>query len=113
MTDPTPAPPTDTAEPGEPGEPAIETRHDEAAQRYEVLVDGQVVGFADHRDAGEGVWSFPHTVTEPAFEGRGLANRVVTAAMADVRERGLKVVPSCSYVAHWFEQHPDEQDLLA
>ena len=94
-------------------EPTIETRHDDAADRYEISVDGQVVGFADHRPGPDGVWVFLHTVTEPAFEGRGLASRLVTDAMADVRRRGLKVEPTCWFVARWFERHPDQADLLA
>lgn len=97
-------------DPADPDDP--ELRHDEERSRYEAVIDGQVVSYATHRPAADGTWSFPHTVTDPAFEGRGLAAQVVGFAMADARRRGLKVRADCSYVAHWFRAHPDQADLL-
>ncbi|MCF6736818.1 GNAT family N-acetyltransferase, partial [Blastococcus sp. KM273129] len=43
---------------------------DRAAGRFEVLVDGQVAGYAEYRRRGPSV-AFTHTVVEPEFEGRG------------------------------------------
>ncbi len=88
-------------------------RHDDAASRYELLVDGEVVAYADHRAVGEGVEVFPHTVTDPAHRGNGYAGILVQAAMDDVRARGARVVPQCWYVAQWLDQHPDYADLRA
>ena len=44
--------------------------------------------------------------------GRGLASRVVAAAMDHAEARGLKVVPSCWYVAGWMARHPEYETLL-
>ena len=43
-------------------------------QRYELVEDGRVLGFADYRPLpGDGlVLEFPHTVIDPAERGRGL-----------------------------------------
>jgi predicted GNAT family acetyltransferase len=53
-----------------------------------------------------------HTLVPRAFEGRGIAARLVDALIADAREQGFRVVPQCSYVAAQFRRHPDWADLL-
>lgn len=82
-----------------------------AEHQYELVTEG-AVAFAHYREEG-GAIVFDHTVVPKELEGRGIAGRLVKAAIADVRSRGLKVVPVCSFVAAWFERHPEEQDLLA
>lgn len=92
---------------------APSVRHDDTASRYELVVDGEVVAFADHHVRGEGVEVFDHTVTLPEHRGQGYAGLLVAGAMADVRARGAKVVPACWYVAQWLDAHPDHHDLRA
>ncbi len=94
-------------------DPQPTVRHDPDRQRYEVLLGDEVVGFAEHRTTADGVEAFPHTVVTPAHEGKGLAGVLVRHALDDVRRRGVKVVPSCWYVAGWIDRHPDYADLLA
>lgn len=95
----------------DPAEPTV--RHNRERQRYEVLLGDEVVGFADHRPFADGVEAFPHTVVEPPHEGKGLASLLVRGALDDVRARGVRVIPSCWYVARWIERHPDYRDLVA
>lgn len=92
-------------------EPTV--RHNAERQRYEILVDGDVAGFAEHQPFADGVEAFPHTVVQPEHEGKGLAATLVRAALDDVRARGVLVVPSCWYVARWIERHPEYRDLIA
>ncbi|HEU5150682.1 MAG TPA: GNAT family N-acetyltransferase [Iamia sp.] len=87
------------------------TDHDEAG-RYEVRVDGELAGFAD-RTVRDGLMVLPHTVVDRRFRGRGLAAELVRRALDDARAGGLKVVPSCWYVAQYIDEHPADQDLLA
>lgn len=68
-----------------------------AAQRYELVVDGQIA-FAEYRIDG-GRMIFPHTLVPEALEGRGVGTRLVKAALADARARGLEPVGQCSFVA--------------
>lgn len=82
------------------------------ASRFEVLVDGDVVGFADYVDLGDRV-ELPHTVVDRAMRGRGIAALLIERALDDVRASGRTVVPSCWYVAQFIESHPDYADLLA
>lgn len=53
-----------------------------------------------------------HTFVDSSLRGQGVAGKLVTAAVAEIRKSGLKVKPVCSYAAKWFEKHPDETDLL-
>ena len=51
-----------------------------ARSRYEIHVDGAVVGFATyHEDGGRRV--FPHTEVDDARQGQGLAGALVRAAL--------------------------------
>ena len=36
----------------------------------------------------------------------------MAAAARRFRQRELKVVPVCSYAVAWFQDHPEEADLL-
>ena len=51
-------------------------------------------------------YAFDHTEVGPPFEGRGLADRLVTAALDEVRSRGGSVLPYCPYVRAWLEPAP-------
>lgn len=65
--------------------------------RYEIFVDGQVVGFAEYH-RGQNRITFTHTEVAEEFSGRGLAEQLVKSALADAEQRGLAVVPLCPYV---------------
>ena len=78
--------------------------------RFEATVDGQLC-VADYR-LDIGVMTMFHTSVPRPLEGRGIASELVRAAMAQARTRGLKVRPTCSYVARWMQRHPDAYDLL-
>ena len=84
--------------------------HNAAAHRFEATVDGQLC-ICDYRRSGD-VAVFDHTVVAPALQGRGIAADLVVAGLAWAREQGLKVRPSCSYVAAYMQRHPETQDLL-
>lgn len=89
------------------GDPVTVTVRDNPTEsRFEVLDDDQVAGFAQYRINGQRI-SFTHTETDPTFSGRGLARTLVEHALAEVRERGLAVLPFCPYVRKQIAEHPD------
>lgn len=63
--------------------------------------------------SGDGPMVIDHTGVPPAFEGRGIASKLVNAAIADAREQGFKIRPVCSYVVAQFRRHKEWGDLLA
>lgn len=89
-----------------------EIRRNDAEQRYELLVDGELAGTADFRLEGETV-VLPHTVIDPSHRGQGLGAVLVKGALDDIRTAGRTVIPSCWYVREYIDGHPDQQDLLA
>ena len=80
--------------------------------RYELLVDGDVVGALHYRLRRDRV-SLVHTEVQPAFEGRGLAGRLVAGALEDIRARKLRVVPICPYARAYIQRHPEYADVVA
>lgn len=93
---------------------AVEVRHEPERSRWAAYVDGEEAGYADYvlvEDPPQVL--FPHTVTHPAYGGRGVASQVVGAALEHVRaEGGRQVVPQCWFVARHIEQHPELAGLL-
>ena len=53
-----------------------------------------------------------HTFVPPELRGRGIAQQLVEALVADARSLGFKVIPQCSYVEALFRRHPEWSDLL-
>ena len=89
-----------------------DVRRNDEHSRYELIVDGKVVGLADYRVDGDRV-IFPHTEVDPMMRGHGLGAELVQAALEDVRSSGRSIVPACWYVAQFIDEHPEYQSLLA
>jgi len=79
--------------------------------RYELVVDGQLAGSIRYRRQ-PGALALVHTEIEPAFEGRGLGKRLIGGALADIRSRGLHLVPVCLSVRAYLDRHPEDRDLV-
>jgi predicted GNAT family acetyltransferase len=91
---------------------STEVHHNERRSRYEISLDGRVVGFADYRAHGDTI-VFPHTEIEPSMRNQGLGAVLVRGALDDVRARGGTVVAQCWYVAEFIDGHSEYADLLA
>lgn len=89
----------------------VHVTHNALAHRFEAMVEG-LRSELDYQLTGNVVW-MTHTGVPRELEGRGIAAQLVVAALAWAREQGLKVKPSCSYVAAYMRRHPETQDLLA
>jgi uncharacterized protein len=85
--------------------------HDPDGRRFSVAADGQT-GYLEYERAGD-VMVITHTIVPPAIGGRGIAGRLVQAALAHARDTGLKVDPQCSYADAWMRRHPEFDGLRA
>lgn len=92
--------------------PDVEVTDQPQRLRYEITVDGERAGFTQYADH-HGVRTFVHTEIDDRFEGMGLASRLIHDALADVRARGMTIVPQCPFVRSYVERHPEVADLLA
>lgn len=60
-----------------------------------------------------GVRHAEHTFVPQSHRGKGVAEQLVKALVADARQQGFKIAPDCSYVARYFDRHKDLADLRA
>lgn len=81
-----------------------------ALHRFELTENGKIV-FANYRRAGN-VFTLPHVEADPALRGTGAAARLMEGIAALAREKGYRVIPTCSYARAWFRRHPAAGDVL-
>jgi predicted GNAT family acetyltransferase/glutaredoxin len=82
------------------------------ANRYELRLDGRLVGLAAYRRRN-GRLVFTHTEVADDLEGRGFGSKLAGEALDDARAQGLEVVPLCPFIAHYIRAHPAYEDLIA
>lgn len=80
-------------------------------QQYEISVDGTRAGVAAYVDRGD-QRVFHHTEIGSEFGGRGLATKLIAAALEDTRAAGKRIVPTCSFVAAYVDKHDEYRDLV-
>ncbi len=80
--------------------------------RFEVRIGDRVVGLASYH-VENGTMTLPHTEVDPSVGGRGIGSALVAGVLDAARERGLHVLPYCSFVRHYIQQHPETADLVA
>ena len=90
----------------------MEVRHLPAEKRFTAAVGGgeAVLGYDDSR---QGLIDLQHTVVPEEAQGQGLGGRLVAAAVQHARAKGLRIVPTCPFVQHWMQEHPEHAELLA
>jgi predicted GNAT family acetyltransferase len=81
------------------------------AERFEVLLDGAVVGFAEYRRTGSTV-DFTHTVVNPDQRGTGAGSALAAAALDASRDAGLDVLPYCSFIRGYIKEHREYLALV-
>ncbi|GAB38661.1 GNAT family N-acetyltransferase [Gordonia sputi] len=97
--------------------------HSAPQERYEaILTDPEsdprdepsehLVGYLDYVSEPYQV-ILTHTVILDAYSGRGYAGQLVRTVLDDIRSQGKQVVPVCSYVRHYIDEHPEYADLVA
>jgi uncharacterized protein len=79
--------------------------------RYELRLGETLAGSIEYATE-PGTIVLIHTEVDPAFEGRGLGARLVAGALDDIRSRGLRLVPVCSFVRSYLQRHREYEDLV-
>lgn len=87
--------------------------HAPQRHRYEVHVGGATAGFTQYRVLSDGaVLAFDHTEVGDGYSGMGLASKLVTFALDDVRAKGQRIRPYCPYVRAFIKRHREYADLI-
>lgn len=89
-----------------------DVRNNEQESRFETTVDGHLA-IAEYDLEEPNRIVFTHTEVPEELSGRGVAAAIVKFGLDHAREKNLKVVPQCAYVAAWVKRNPEYQDLLA
>jgi hypothetical protein len=85
-------------------------RDNAALERFELETDGHTAYLYYRLEPG--VITLVHTEVPPALGGRGVGSRLVAGALETIRQRWLKVVVKCPFVAAYMGKHPEFNDLL-
>jgi uncharacterized protein len=93
------------------GTAQVRVQNNPAELRYELIVDDHVAGEILYRVTPDAV-ALLHIEVSPSLEGRGFGAKLVSAALADIRDRGLRVVPICPFVRAYIRRHPEYDDLV-
>ena len=88
-----------------------EVADNQAKRRFE-LEEGGSTAFVTYVLDGDRM-TLAHTIVPLEVEGRGVGSRLVRGALDAARERGLSIVPQCSFVRGYIERHSEYQDLVA
>ncbi|WP_297798818.1 GNAT family N-acetyltransferase [uncultured Brevundimonas sp.] len=81
-------------------------RDNDKLSRYEIEVDGKLAYVEYNNVAGGRLVS--KTLVPPELEGRGIASRLAKHVLQDIRDKGLKILPTCTFFAAYIQKHPDE-----
>lgn len=80
-------------------------------KRYEISAGGVRAGLTAYVDtANQRI--FYHTEVDDKFAGRGLASKLIAAALDDTRAARKRIVAICPFVAAYVDKHSDYDDIL-
>ena len=83
----------------------------EAQSRFELRADGELVGWAEYRPAGDST-IVAHTEIDEGHEGEGLGSALVGEVLDRIRAGGKTVIPTCPFTAAYIRRHPEYVDLV-
>ncbi|MBA2739341.1 MAG: N-acetyltransferase [Nocardioidaceae bacterium] len=90
---------------------AVNVREAPERKRFEILVDGEVVGFAVYH-LEDGRAAIPHTEVDPAHGGQGLASELVHTVLEAARQHEHQVLPYCPFVSAYIRKHTEYIGLV-
>jgi uncharacterized protein len=83
--------------------------HNEAENRFEAWIDGQLAKLDYMMDGNTIVMT--HVGVHPDQRGKGVAGKVTQVALEYAKEKSLRVIPMCGYVAAYIRRNPQYADL--
>lgn len=89
----------------------LDIHHEPAAQRF-VARTGGVEAVLEYATVDARTLDYHHTFVPPALRGGGIASQLTEYALRYARDNGLKVRPTCPFVASYLERHPEFQSLV-
>jgi predicted GNAT family acetyltransferase len=88
----------------------LDVERNDDLSRYEGRVAGELVTVINYVRRDD-VLEITHTRTRLRWRGRGLAGKVTTAALEDLRDHGWRVHAICPYTVSFLDSHPEYADV--
>jgi len=86
-------------------------KNNKEESQFEIDVDGKLA-FIEYYTKDSKLF-LTHTEVPEALRGQGAAANLVDSTLKYARENGLTVVPLCSYVAYYVNNHPEWASVLS
>ena len=89
----------------------MDIRHDTEGNRFLLETEhGQAV--LRYARAGENELDFQSTVVPEPDRKAGIGERLVLHALEWAQDNGFEVIPSCPFVRHVLEEHPERRSVM-
>ena len=79
---------------------------------FHIDVDGKQEAKMTLVFAGDDKIIIDHTEVNPGNEGKGFGKKMLTKAVENAREKGIKIIPLCSFAKSVFDKVPEFSDVL-
>jgi len=83
--------------------------HNESENRFETWIDNQLSKL-DYMQDGDTI-VMTHVGVHPDQRGQGVAGKLTEVALGYAKEKSLRVIPMCSYIAAYIRKNPEYGEL--
>lgn len=87
-----------------------EIKHDRTNRQFTMTVGGAEASLS-YNELSSGDLDFYSTFVPPEGRGHGIAKKLVEAGVEYARSQNVKIKPTCSYVALYFDKHKELSEL--
>ena len=89
----------------------VEVKFEADANRA-AAYDGEKLVGQCHYSVIAGKWDMDHTEVDESYGGQGIARMLVQTVIEQAQQKGVKIIPTCSYVSKWMSKHLEYQNLM-
>lgn len=88
----------------------LEVTHNEAENRFETWIDGQLskLDYIEDKDT----FMITHVGVYPEHRGHSVAAKLTQAGLEYAKAKSLRVIPMCSYAAVYMRRNPQYLSLM-
>lgn len=91
----------------------MEIKHSDNGSKgsFRAFENGTEAGIISYTWHDENTFIIEHTIGKPEFKGVGTI--LLNATVDFARQKGVKIIPVCSFAKKMFERRPEINDVLA
>ncbi|WMJ77395.1 MULTISPECIES: GNAT family N-acetyltransferase [unclassified Sedimentibacter] len=72
---------------------------------------GECIAEITFPSVSEDMVNVNHTYVDKSLRGQGVADKLMTSLVKDLKKNSRKAAATCSYAVDWFEKHPEHKDI--